>query len=448
MRVLMKLLLYASALLSLNALADCRCVATQAGRTLLDQVTAEVSDCQRQIGDNLFQRFQAGSECQNSQNVEIIWGCGSSPSALQPKSFSCDELRSRQDAESTLTAAVAVEGLLNISWSLQPGVECSEVGEHDHAAHARELPPGSFLVAFQSDEEILEAINEMNLLNGQNPQEVLRLIREESPVSFELPNPTPPSSGGNELPGGGSIKISFKKERNGATSMMVDHQAGRRSNIEVTPRHQFNLSHIEAYFLEERVQKVVFQSANRNRAFFWRAEGGIHKIYGNNDGEGRPLIRTAEIMEFYNFQHSGERQRPQILYQGVVQGRPKGIFVGGEIGASVEQALSRNAAIMASVSAEARGTTLNDGSYGGVRGAVQGTYRLPNGTTARAGIEISARQFLNGENSVVYSARVGIGRENWDCEVRASVGDSSAVPDVMLPNRSGYAGRVSCGLKW
>lgn len=440
----MRLLALLSLIIATQAFADCRCIARQGGRTLIDQRAQATSDCQAMIGDVLFDRFETGVECQKGvQSVQLVWGCDGSPSNLQPKSFTCKELQDRKSAQETFAATIAAKGYLELDWSLRPeAAACSEI--HDHSQDARPLPEGGFMVSLESDDEIGEALENLGLIQGRSKEELTRLIRQESPVSFKISRPEA------AIPDG-DIEISFKQERNGSTSMIVDYRAGRRSIIKFTPRHKFNLTHMEAYFLEERVSKLVLQSADRNRAFFWKADGGLHKIYGTNNGRGRIPTRTHEIMEYFNFPaNENERQRPQNIYQGFRENRPKGFFIGGEIGLSAEEAISRNTAILGTVSVLGRATSLDEGnaSFAGGRGSLQITQRVTEDTTANAGVMVTRRQYTNGEQSTVYSARIGIGRENWDCEARATLGDGSPVPDALLRSRSGRSARVSCGLKW
>lgn len=425
----MKILFLFALTFSLQAYSQCHCRARQGASSLVDVKNSTLEECQDLIGESLSQRFESKQECQSSTSVDIQWGC---QAALAPKSFSCEELHLKQNAEASLQAAVTAGELLNIDWSLKPDV-CDKTGEagHDHSSHAKVLPPGMMMMEL-SPQDLAQTLKDFNLLKDQTLEQVLAKINEDS-VTFEIPRKLPAPATEN----GGSIKIKFKKERNGSTTMTVDENPSGNKLSSPTGSN-FKLAHVDAFLLEERVDKLTIKSAAAGKAFFWKVEGGIHRVYGENHDQGRLLSRSEDQLQFH-------RRVPENLpdfYHGRNKNRPKGYFIGGQAHLTVDRALSSAVTVSAYGGVEARATSLN-GSYVGAITGAKVTKDLSNGSHLTVGADASVR--TNGQSLTVF---VEAGNDSRACRLSHSRGEITPIPNSYFENRHRSVTRVGCKIKW
>lgn len=184
------------------------------------------------------------------------------------------------------------------------------------------------------------------------------------------------------------------------------------------------------------MSRLVLTNADRGKAFFWSVDGGVHKIHGNNDGNGRVLSRTREIMEFFNIPENST-SRPELLYQGERR-RPNNAFVGVQVGTSLEATLSSTTAIGFVASVEARGTTLDGASYVGANAGIKLSRKTGEDSSIQAGIEVSRWEFIQGGNGERVSGEISYVRGRSIASISGSYGDNSPIPDSMFEQRKDY----------
>lgn len=406
---------------------DCRFNFPQVGETTVTSASEEA--CRDLIQDQIRAAYLTGRICTEGSSFSFTWQKGAE---TQEASVSCSELEAYRSAEASLEASRDAQSILG-----DPGIAgfdlrnlCPE--DAPGLDQISDFSKGGFVLGL-GDDELREVIRDFRLASGKTEEEIFRLIKDNEGSEFRLPFLLEKPEGGKEE---SAVKISFKKERNGVTSMRIQNDTGTRTGLDVKPHSQIRLSHIDAYYLEERVSRLVLTNADRGKAFFWSVDGGVHKIYGNNDGNGRILTRTNEIMEFFNIPER-EPSRPELLYQGQRR-RPNNKFLGVQVGTSLETALSSTTAVGFVASVEARGTTLDGASYVGANAGIRLTRRTGEDSSIQAGVEVSRWEFIQGGSGSRVSGEISYVRGRSIASISGSIGDTSPIPDSMFEERKDY----------
>lgn len=434
---MLNLLLMIILLTAVHASVECRFNFPGVGETKVSSENKE--SCRELIQDQIRAAYLTGRICSSGSEFKFNWGSGA---ASEESTVSCHELEAYRAAETTLEASSEAQSILGDPGIAQFNLEdlCPE-----DAPGIDEIPSfrsGGFVVTL-GDDELRDVIKEFKLATGKTEEEIFRLIKDQDGSEFRIPYLIEKPEGVKEE---SAVKISFKKERNGVTSMRIQNDTGTQSGLDVRPHSQIRLSHIDAFYLEERVSRLVLSNADRGKAFFWSVDGGVHKIYGNNDGNGRLLTRTHEIMEFFNIPEK-DPSRPEILYQGY-QRRKSHKFVGVQVGTSLETALSSTTAIGFVASVEARGTTLDGASYVGANAGVKLSKKTGEDSSLQAGVEVSRWEFIQGGGGSKVAGEISYVRGNSKASLSGSYGDASPIPDSMFEQRKDFIVTAKWRLKF
>jgi hypothetical protein len=159
-------------------------------------------------------------------------------------------------------------------------------------------------------------------------------------------------------------------------------------------KDEFGNWHVNQYFIEENIGKVVLRKQKEGEAYYWSVAGGIQEL-NKSDGHGTlGMFSALGSQVAFHKKMSEVKPGSARLYNNIGQGGSEvAAMIGAKVGKRFTMTQDNNTRAFLETEAQARLTGVNKASYVGIKLAPYVDYQVNTNTAVRAGIGMKTKLY-------------------------------------------------------
>jgi len=436
------------------------------GKFYFDKKVSNLIECQNELINYNFEQFKLKNICTNTSQLKISWQCESSNSKsvpLKDKSFNCSEYAGMQNAE-MLMGAVSYSTYLSVPKNLVPDIamnigmdDCVEVEHQNEITEITEKNEVKGLIVNFEDEKELGDVLEKIIPDADIylvSQAIDSINKDRFRVVFFNDNSIADlGEGGNsdDLGKTHGMALTFIKNLKGSGyQLKIEYETNLFTNFKNPEKPGFWQDeqggwHVDQYFIEENIGKVLIAKKKKGDAFYWSIGGGVHSL-NKSDGDGALGVFSA-LGSQVAFHKAASDIKPGAarLYNNFGQkGDETEVFIEGNAGKRMTLNSNPQNRIYLQSEVESRVTGVNDASFVGADISLKNDQEIFNSSNMRFGVGVKSKVYIDGSLQTAGYVDISVGNDNYragfkyEMERNDLPGYQNALP-MEFANRKSFA---------